>query len=159
MFVGASTITNPGGFYALMFVPANKPIAAAAAMVKLAGTVGAGGRNGYAVYDITGVLLGSTPDDNNLWTATGWAPKAFTTPIAAAASDRYVYVGAGCAGYTGTPNIAYCSTNAAQIIAGTGYQVSYRRAFYDGASSWPASFNPASYGNDPGGFLPLIALA
>lgn len=157
VFTGASTIPDAGAFYARIYVPAGKAITVVAAMVKTAGTLGAGGRNGFAVFDDTGAQLGTTPDDNNLWLSTGWVIKALSTPIPAATTERFLFGGAGCAGYTVAPNIAYLTNGNTAIITGGGYNVTnHRRAFYDASTSWPASFNPASYGTDPGGYLPLI---
>ena len=95
-------------------------------------------------------------------TTSGWRTKAFTTPIAAQSSDRFVY---GCMlvnGYSANHGILYnILGNGANDAAGGGYGVpNHRRFFYDNSvTPWPASFNPVTYGNDPAGYLPLTALA
>lgn len=157
-FTGNSTF-SPGAFWAHVFVPAGKAITVVATAVKTAGTLAAGGRNGFAVYDDTGTQLGTTVDDNNLWLATGWVIKALPSPIPASGTDRYVWAAAGYNGYSVSPVIAFLTDGVPQMMTGGGYNVpNHRRSFYDTSTAWPASINPAVYGTDPGGYLPLITL-
>jgi len=144
-------------FFARVFVPAGNAINAVGAIVHTAGTVGAGGLNGFAIYTDAGVLVASTANDDSQWQTPGWLVKTLGSPIAAQGADRFVYVGISNQGYSADPSVVYCVTEDA-ITAGGGYLVSNRRCFYNGISSWPASFNPASYGNSPGGYLPFVAL-
>lgn len=156
----SSTISSlDKAFFARVFVPAGKPITAFGALVSSAGTVGAGGLNGFSVYTDSGTLVASTPNDNTLWQSTGWVTKALSSPIAASANDRFVYAALSVEGYSGQPNICYSQTAVYLTDVGGGYQVSHRRSFPISISSWPASFDPATYGNSAGGYIPLIALA
>ena len=145
-----------------IFVPANRQIVGMGTIVRTAGTLGAGGVNGFAVYEDDGTLAASTVSDDNLWTSTGWRTKAFASPIAAQSSDRFVY---GCMlhnGYSASPGILYnILGNGVTGVSGGGYGVpNHRRFFYNNSvSSWPASFDPATYGIEPAGYMPLIALA
>lgn len=157
-FTGNSTLNN---FFATrIFVPAGHPIVGAGTIVRNAGTLGAGGQNGFAVYEADGTLAATTADDNNLWSSPGWRTKAFAETIPAQSSDRFVY---GCimvSGYSVVPNMVYNVIASIAGIGGGGYGVpNHRRAFYSSATTWPASINPLSYGSDPFGFTPLIALA
>jgi hypothetical protein len=147
---------------ARIFVPAGKQIVGIGTIVRDAGTLAGGGENGFAVYEDNGVLAASTTSDNNVWTATGWRTKTFVTPIAAQASDRFVYACILVNGYSVSPGILY------NVLGGGingmpagGYGVpNHRRSFYNNnVTSWPASFNPATYGLDPSGYTALIALA
>jgi hypothetical protein len=129
-----------------------------AAYVETAGTVGAGGANGYAIYDDSGNLVDSTPSDDNLWVTVGWAAKSFTTPIAAQSSGRFVYAAIISAGYASVPNIVYNTSFINQVYGGIGLSSTKRHNMYNGVSSLPASFDPNSYasGNT---YVPIIGLA
>lgn len=147
-------------FAARVFVPAGRPIIGAGTVVHIAGTVGSGGDNGFAIYTDAGSLVASTSPDNTLWTADGWRTKAFSSPIAAQTSDRFVYAVIGVYGYSSLPFILYCTIGpgSGSALSG-GYNVTTRRNFYNSSTpSWPASFDPATYGSTTD-YLPLIALA
>lgn len=144
-------------WFARVFIPAGKAINAISGFSAGAGTVGAGGLNGFAVYTDSGTLVTSTPDDNTMWETAGWVIKVLGTPVAAQGSDRFVYIGIASRGYTAPPTIRYF-TAPDGIINGGGYLVDKRRSFYNGISSWPASIDPQTYGNAAGGFLPLVTL-
>lgn len=145
------------GYFARIFVPAGKAITTLGTIVKTAGTVGAGGLNGFKVFDDTGAGVAATVDDNNLFTAAGWVTKALGSPIAAQGADRYVWVGVASKGYTAAPVILFAVTGT-QVTDGGGNSVTHRRGIFSSITSWPASFTPASYGSSLSGFLPLIVL-
>jgi hypothetical protein len=155
VFTGTSTIAE--AWFVRTFVPAGSIINAIATTVQVAGTLGAGGLNSFAIYDDTGILVDSTTPDDTMWQTTGWIVKTLVTPIAAQGSDRFVYAAISSRGYTTPPNIKYNNTVSA-LTDGGGYLVNNRRVFLNSISSWPASFDPASYGSATGGFLPLVAL-
>lgn len=154
--------TLGGIFIARVFVPANTPIAGIGTVVRIAGTLSGGGQNGFAIYEDDGTFDVASVSDNNLWATAGWQTKTFTTPVAAQASDRFVYACVLVNGYSSVPYILY-NVQGGGIIGttGGGYNMpNHRRAFYqNNVTSWPASFNPATYGLDPNGYVPLIALA
>lgn len=160
-FTQQSTL-GTGFFFGRIFVPAGKAIAGIGTVITTAGTVGAGGENSFAVYTDAGVLVQQTTTNNNLWTTTGWVTQTFGTPIASQGSDRYVYASAVVTGYTALPNAMYAvfgSTSGAAMSGGYGLSATAgRRAFYNGGSSWPASFDPTTYGT-LSNYLPLVALA
>lgn len=148
-------------FVASTFVPAQHAIVGAGAIVRVAGTLGAGGENGFAIYEADGTLVTSSVSDDSLWASTGWRTKAFASTVAAQSSDRFVFAAVIVNGYTVSPNILYGVVGGGIFgTAGGGYnKPSHRRAFYTGAASWPASFDPATYGSDPAGYIPFIGLA
>ncbi len=146
-------------FFARIFIPANRAITSVGIYLGSAGTLGAGGENGFGVYDDSGNFVASTPSDNNLWTAMGWRSKAFTTPIAAQASDRFVYISLLINGYTVGINTLY-GVGRPEVTDGTvGFAIKRRAFFRSTLTSWPASFDPATYGDPAGGYIPFIALA
>lgn len=146
-------------FIVRLFVPANTTITAIGTVVRNAGTAAAGGTNGFAIYDNSGALVTSTPNDNSMWTTMGWVFKTLGTPIAAQTADRFVYVGVSCQGYSPGPYIPFRDVQTA-IVDGGGYNVTHRRSIYvPGAFTWPASFNPQTYGQSSSGSIPLVALA
>jgi hypothetical protein len=139
------------------WVPAGNAISSVSALVTVAGTLGGGGTNGFAVYTDAGVLVAQTTSNNNLWTSTGWRTGTFSSPIAAQSTGRFIYVGLLVVGYSGDPTIIWNNSHDAVVSAGIGS--SNRRSFYNGGqSSFPASFNPASYGT-LNSFIPLVGLS
>ena len=146
-------------FFARIFIPANQAINAVGMYITTAGTLGAGGENSFAVYDDSGTFVASTPSDNNLWTATGWRSEAFSSPIAAQGVDRFVYVSPLVNGYSSGVNTLYFTTRT-QVTEGMVGFTNKRRSFFQSTlAAWPASFDPATYGGNGGGFIPFIALA
>ena len=146
-----------GNFFARIFIPAGKVIHAVAAVVAQVGTLGAGGANCFALYDDNGVLVASTPVNDNLWTSLGWAIGEFTTPIPAQNIDRFVYVTGIVAGYTNPPYVAYDVVSHQSMLYG-GYNVpNHRRAFYGNDTNVMSSFSPTAYGSDSD-YLPFYAL-
>lgn len=157
-FESSNTSSNlNAAFYARIFVPAGHAVNAIGTAVETAGTLAAGGLNSFAIYEDDGTFVDSTPNDNNQWTSTGWIVKTFTSPIPAQATDRFVYAALSCSGYSSEPGILY-NISRALVTEGGGYLVSHRRSFYIGQVSWPVSFDPATYGNHAGSYIPLIAL-
>jgi hypothetical protein len=145
-------------WFTRVFVPAGNAINGLATLVKAAGTVSGGGLNGFAIYDDSGTLVASTVDDNTMWQTTGWVAKSLASPIASQGSDRFVYAAVSSRGYSAAPTTAFDTGISSALTDTPGYLDTRRRAFFNGISSWPASLNPATYGNNSGGFLPLVAL-
>lgn len=142
---------------ARIWIPAGNAIASASAFVQNAGTLGAGGTNGFAIYTDAGVLVDQTTSNNNLWTSTGWRTGTFATPIASQSAGRFVYVALLVVGYSGDPTLIWNNTH--ESMVGPGISSSNRRSFYNGGQfSFPASFNPASYGT-VNSYIPLVGLA
>lgn len=155
-FNAESTLLN-GNFFARIFVPASKPINAVAAVIAQAGTVGAGGANCFALYDDAGMLVASTPVNNNLWASLGWAIGEFASPIPAQAIDRFVYVTAVVAGYSSPPYIAYDTISQQSLLYGGYNMPNHRRAFYGNDTTVMSSFSPTTYGSNSN-YLPFYAL-
>lgn len=157
VFKTTSALANT--FYARIFVPKGNAITTAGTIIPTAGTVGAGGLNGFAVYSDAGVLLGSTTTDDALWGTVGWRTKALSAPVAASSVDRFVIAGITVNGFTVSPNSVYAEvgpSSGAGMSGGNG--VTNRRSFFSGSlAAWPATINPATEGTATS-FLPLIAL-
>lgn len=150
--VGSGTVVC-----ARVWVPANNVITNVSACVQIAGTVGGGGTNGFAVYTDAGSLVAQSTTDNTLWSSTGWKTKALSSSIAAQASGRFVYVCLLVVGYAADPEIMWAASHEAVMAANP--STTNRRSFYiTGQSSFPASFNPVSAGT-LNGFLPLFGLS
>lgn len=146
-------------FLSRVYVPAGNAIARVAIYVTDAATLSGGGANGFAVYDDTGAQLATTPSDNTLWTATGWRSGIFATPIAAQNSARCVYVGVIKNGYTGNAFTLYDNFEGNQYILGAVGTGPFRHnIFQPGVSSFPASFDPTSYGG-ANTFKPIMGFA
>ncbi|HKX72723.1 MAG TPA: hypothetical protein VJM32_01775 [Candidatus Saccharimonadales bacterium] len=152
-FIGASDIV-----FARVYVPAGNAITKVGAAMTGAGTLAAGGQNRFGVYDDTGVLLQTTPNNNSQWTTPGWKIATLSTPIAAQGTGRFVYVAAIVTGYSANPNFAFNNSGQEVVFYG-GNGVTNRRHFYmQGQSALPASVNPASTGFNSS-YLLLVGLA
>ena len=156
--ISEANITSASLFLTRMYVPAGKPIARVAACLFSAGTLAGGGVNGFAIYDSSGTLVDSTPSDNNLWTATSWRSKAFTTPIAAQSTGRFVYAAIIVNGYSGDPHLLYNVTIGNTIVGDVGGGTFMHNIYASGQTSLPASFNPTSFGGLLN-YMPLLGLA
>jgi len=140
-------------FFARIRIPAGKAITKAALVVTSAGTVGSGGNNCFAVYDDDGNFVAQTPADDTLWASTGWRTATFTTPIAAQATDRFVYVTSYVVGYSGTPSQVYNTVGDTALYAGP----LRRRSFYGSASPLPTTVDVVNFGSNTS-YLPFYAL-
>ena len=142
---------------ARIWIPAGNAIASASAYVSSAGSLAGGGTNGFAIYTDAGVLVAQTTSNNNLWSSTGWRTGTFATPIASQTTGRFVYVALLVVGYSGAPSLIWNNPHISMVEAGI--SSTNRRSFYNGGpTSFPASFNPASYGTT-NSFIPLVGLA
>lgn len=154
-----TTTSGLANFYVRVPVPKNRPIAVVATVVIGAGTLGAGGLNGYSVYSDAGALLGSTVSDDALWSTPGWRVKALSATIPGQGADRFVIVGMTVNGYVVAPSIPYIVMGPSSGDGlGGGNGVTNRRSFFTGGiASWPASINPATEGTTSN-YLPLVAI-
>ncbi|HSX42740.1 MAG TPA: hypothetical protein VLF59_01505 [Candidatus Saccharimonadales bacterium] len=152
-----SAVTINLAEFVRIFVPAGNPINAIVAMAHTAATGISTGLNSFALYDDTGALITSTPNDAAMWLTAGWIVKVLATPIAAQPADRYVYAALSSAGYATDAGLQFSIVDTA-FTDGGGYLVNHRRAFYAFISSWPATINPATFGNSTAGFIPFVGL-
>jgi hypothetical protein len=110
--------------------------------------------NGFAIYTDEGELVSSTPFDATLWRTVGYRKKDLTTPIPAEDEGRFVYVAITVQG--DAPQVPYAVVEAPALYEQEGQS---RRGFgRSGLDAWPASIDPATYGNDLAGYLPFLYL-
>ncbi|MFI6909869.1 hypothetical protein ACIBKY_52015 [Nonomuraea sp. NPDC050394] len=136
-----------------VLIPAGAAITNVWVAVRTAGTHDASTPNNQiAIYDDTGTLVAATADAPTLWTGSGWRGAALVGgPIAAQASDRYVYVAALARGITGCVLPHPSSANDNQVVwfcrpaVGT---VKRRALYISGQTSLPASFDPSAGGTE-----------
>jgi hypothetical protein len=146
------------GWAVRLWIPAGKPITTCWSSVAGAGTLGAGGVNGFAIYDDAGNLVSSTVDDNNLWATQGVRSKALPAQIAAQNSDRYVYLAMRITGYTAPPTHPFCQGQAGgQLLDGL-FGGGRRRGVVLSGSTWASTIDTAN-GASPSGYTPFLALA
>jgi len=143
-----------------LFVPAGKAITAVRVAIRVSASFSAtSAASQVKIYDVTGALIGSSPDDNTMALARGWSLQTLSTPIASSGSNRYVFVGVSLGGFAGA-SLAWptgISTDVPEITS-VGSFTGLRRGFYaSNASGLPGSFNPASYGTATS-YLPLLGL-
>ncbi len=156
-----TSATQPGqftGWRVSMFLPAYKQITAIAWPILTAGTVGAGGLNAFSVWSDDGqTMLGSTATDDTLWNSAGAVhSKALQSTVAATGADRFLWLRANVNGYSSAPYFCCAITAGAD---GTGQSINggagkKRVAYFNGASSWPSTFNPDTEGTITN-YLPL----
>ena len=147
---------NASGWAVRMWIPAGKAITTCWAAVVTAGTLGAGGVNGFAIYDDAGTLVQSTVDDNNLWASTGIRSKALPSPIAAQSSDRFVYLAMRVTGYSVAPAFPFCQGQNGGVLDGL-FGAGRRRGLVLSGSTWAGTIDTAT-GTSPGGYTPFLAL-
>lgn len=158
--LGTSSSTTGTGSLALcrIWVPAGKAINTISALVQSAGTLSGGGVNGFGLYSDAGTLVTQTVSDNNLWTSTGWRTASFSSAVAAQSTGRFIYVGVLVNGYSSAPDLRWHNCGS-DLLVGAGVGVTNRRSFYDaGHTTFPASFNPASFGT-LNSYIPILGLA
>jgi hypothetical protein len=145
-------------FTARIYVPANKAIVAAGAVVNVAATYdGSSTQNRMLVYSDDGLtLLGSSPDDSTLWTSTGWRFGVLSVPIAAQSSGYWVRVGGLIAGMTGGQWALSPGSNLQNVINGGRSGGNTRATYHGGITTPPATLTIAA---DKTGYVPLIGLA
>lgn len=143
------------GWAVRLTIPAGLPINGLVACVSSAGTVNAGGTNGYAINTDAGALVASTPDDNNLWTSNGPRPATFAAPIAAQSTDRQVFASLRQSGYSVPPNYDFVdgTGNGGRL---NGLQGGKRRSLILTGSVWGA-IDPVA-GPTGGGYMPFIGV-
>ena len=146
------------GWIVAIYVPAGAPITGCVVGVHTAGTLGAGGNNGFAIYDASGTKIGETPNDDALFQTTGVRTKALNSVIAAQATGRLVYVELRREGWTSEPSFSFLQTAAGSGFFDGGWPSGIRRSFILGGTGHPASINPASTGSSGGGYMPFIGL-
>lgn len=156
-----SPFGGPKVWYAALLWPAGVPLSGGAAAIKQAAIVGAGGHNGFGFYVYSGgmcTFLDATADDNAVWNTTGPIKKLLAAPHAGPATDTIVYVGARIDGMTQEPYWAFVTGDAALgVFRGWG-TAKLSIPGPGGDTTWPASFDPATYGGDPSGYMPFLGL-
>ena len=136
-----------------IWVPAGKIVAEIGTFVKGGGTSDTGGLNGFAIWSDDGqTLLFESANDDEMWEVTGKVSKILTTPIAAEGAGKFYRVAMSSRGYSTPPLMNYCTGASALTDLGG------RRAFFSGATSFPATFDPLTFGTSSGGYLPLFML-
>jgi hypothetical protein len=140
-------------------VQAGSPITTCWASVANAGTLGAGGRNGFALYDESGAQLGSTPTDNTLWASTGLRSKNLSVQVPAVSVDRYVYMEIRQTGWSAEPSFAFVTSDADCALFDGGWPSGDRRSFTGTGSDHPASIVPSSHGGSGQGYMPFGAVS
>lgn len=140
-----------------IWVPANKAITLVGMVITAAGTLGAGGLNGFAFYTDDGATkLGESLDADTFWAVAGERTVAMAANIAAQATGRFVRCLANVEGYSAGPSVAFAQAQHSAVFNGTA-TLQRRSAFTSPVSSWPATINPDTLGT-PTEFLPLIFL-
>jgi len=140
-------------------VRAGRQINLVKTMVRVAGTAGAGGLNGFSLYsdDFTTLLWNSVSDDT-MWLAAGEVSKAVTGSLAGLTNrtptvDTWFRVSISARGHTAAPNFPFANFSGSSALTDAGnYRCRYRAA--TAYSAWPASIVPATDLAGVTGFVP-----
>lgn len=134
-------------------VPAGMAVNNVGTFLKAAGTLGAGGQNGFAIYSDDGATQYFTVSDDTLWTTAGPRIKSLGGSSIAAQSAAVTYrVAINVRGMVIGPDIAFTALQAALT------EYADKRCRYGPASFPAAGFDPLTFGNSTGGYIPFIAL-
>lgn len=131
----------------LIRLPAGKSITTVWTFIQTvgSGSPGSPGFQGFAVYDSSGTRIGVTTSDNTLFTSTGWRSKALTSSIAAASTDRWMYL--AILSNLPTGPAVKASVDLGNATFANGPSGAQRRLIFNTAqTSTPSSFTVASYG-------------
>lgn len=148
------TATLGDAFFAKVFVPQGMEINKIGTIVKTAGTVNAGGLNGFAIWSEDGQTQIFTSSTDNIWTTNGdVSVNLGGAAIAAQSTDKTYICAIASKGYSVAPVMLF---NVIDPILTDGPPL--RRSWYSSDTAWPAAINPATHGNAAGGYVPLILL-
>lgn len=160
-WMAVAGLSNNTLFLARTWIPAGTPITNLWCAVRDAGVHdGSTAGNRLGLYTDAGTLVDQTPDDPTLWTSNGWRGGALVGgAVAPQGAGRFVYISPLARGMTTPANIPFPSGATDSQIAwfGTGLQT-HRRAIILSASSFPASFDPASAGSSTT-FVPMVGVS
>src|SRR5690348_507127 len=131
----SGTPLGAAGWAVRVKIPAGKAINGFGANVSSAGTLGAGGTNGFAFKADDGTLVASTPDDNNLWTVSGKRTKNLAAPIAAQGALRYGYLAIRVSGYSVGPGFDFIDGTGSGARL-DGLNQTHKRSITLGGSVW-----------------------
>lgn len=145
-----------------VLVRAGRQINLVKTLVRTAGTAGAGGLNGFSLYDDAfSTLLWNSVSDDTVWLTTGEVSKAVTGSLAGLTNrtptvDTWFRVGISARGHTAPPNFPFASGSGSNAVSDAGhYRTRYRASAY---SAWPASLVPATDLSGVAGFAPPVLI-
>jgi hypothetical protein len=148
------------GWQTRVWVPAYKTIAKAATFVTTAAT-GSATFAGFAVYSDDGQALLGQAVDTSVFLTTGMPEVAFSSPIAAQPSGRFVRV-LVTSDYSSAPECPFSLDGgpASGTIWNSGPAI--RSAYFNAITSFPASFDPVTgatfSGWTPTNYMPVLLL-
>jgi hypothetical protein len=146
--VGATPSTVANLFAARVWVPAGTALTGGATIVTTNPGTGSGEVR-FAVWEDNGTLAGSSSTDAALFNTLGWRSAAFTTPVAASGSDRFVWVGFMAVGVVGA-TIPY-------VPSAAGLNAQHRRCVYsDSLTTLPTTLDIAGLALSD--YLPFVGL-
>lgn len=157
-FMARDNSTINEQWFMRILVRAGRQINLAKTFVRVAGTAGAGGLNGFSLYDDAfATLLWNSVSDDTMWLAAGEVGKAVTGTLAGLTNrtptvDTWFRLGISARGHTAAPNFPFANFAGTSALTDAGsYRCRYRASAY---SSWPASLVPATDLAGVTGFVP-----
>jgi hypothetical protein len=145
-----------------ILVRAGRQINLVKTFVRVAGTAGAGGLNGFALYsDDFSTLLWNSVSDDTMWLAAGEISKAVTGTVVGMTNrtptvDTWLHVGLSARGHTAAPSFPFGNFAGSSTLTDAGhFRCRYRASGY---SAWPASINPNVDLAGVTGFMPAVLI-
>jgi hypothetical protein len=162
-FMARDNSTINEQWFMRVLVRAGRQINLAKTFVRTIGTAGAGGLNGFALYDDAfSTLLWNSVSDDTMWTAAaGEVSKAVTGSIAGLTNrtptvDTWYRLGISARGHTAAPNFPFANFAGTSALTDAGsYRCRYRASAYP---SWPASIVVATDLTGVTGFVPPVLI-
>lgn len=145
-----------------ILVRAGRQINTVKTQVRVAGTAGAGGLNGFSLYDDAfTTLLWSSVSDDTMWLTAGEVSKTVSGSLAGLTNrtptvDTWFRIGISARGHTAAPSFPFANASGSSAITDLGnYRCRYRASAY---SAWPASLAPATDLAGVSGFVPPVLI-
>lgn len=137
-----------------VFVAPGFPIANVGTWLKASGVLGAGGDNGFAIYNDACTVEHFRVIDNAIWTAAvGAVNRALgVSSIPSQGSEIAYRVGINVRGMSSAPDFPFVALPAS---FSEGAQA---RCRFGGATFPSVPFNPLTFGGAVGGYVPFVAL-
>ena len=137
-----------------VFAAAGEPINSIGSFLKASGVLGAGGENGFVLYNDACTTEYFRVDDDTIWTS---APGPVNRSLAASSipsqgTEIPYRVGINIRGMSTAPDIPFLALPA--VFS----ESAQKRCRFGGAAFPSVPFDPLTFGNPVGGYIPFVVL-
>jgi len=137
-----------------VFVLPGKAIESVGTWLKSVGVLGAGGENGFVIYNDACTVEHFRIDDDTLWTTAAGAVNALlgASAIPAQGSEIAYRVGINVRGMSTPPDFPFVALPASFS------EGAQKRCRFGGSTFPSVPFDPLTFGSPVGGYIPFVAL-